>query len=103
MPDYKRHDPKGWCGDPRRGAAMGRNTYQDELDTYDGKLSLRRIHLNGDYDSNGTYWGYTSGTSLYWVANEELTIDYVIRIHGFSREVAKNKVREDYPNARFYR
>src|SRR5690606_26966366 len=23
-PSYSTNDPKGWCGDPRRGAAMGR-------------------------------------------------------------------------------
>ncbi|AXQ68563.1 hypothetical protein HOU00_gp113 [Caulobacter phage CcrPW] len=27
MPDYKTNDPKGYMGDPRRGAAMGRPTY----------------------------------------------------------------------------
>ena len=29
MPDYSTHDPKGWCGDPRRGAALGRATIQE--------------------------------------------------------------------------
>ena len=26
-PDYTTNDPKGWCGDPARGAALGRPSY----------------------------------------------------------------------------
>ena len=99
MPDYKVHDPRGWCGDPKRGAALGRRSYQDEDADWEGKLSLRRVYLSGDYDSNGTYWG-GGGEPLYWVANEELTIDYVIRARD--RKAAKEMVRSDYPKARFY-
>jgi hypothetical protein len=27
-PSYKTHDPKGWCGDPQRGAALGRHAHK---------------------------------------------------------------------------
>ena len=96
-PSYTTHDPRGWCGDPKRGAALGRPSYKGDLT---GKLTLRRIRLDsGGYDPNGTYFG--TGEPLYWVANEETTIDYVIR--ASDREDAKRIVRLTYPNARFYK
>lgn len=99
MPSYKTNDPRGWCGDPKRGAAMGRYSRMDEGPEYEGKFTLRRVRLdNGGYDSLGTYWGH--GEPLYWVANEEGSIDYNIR--ASSRDAAKAEVRFSYPKARFY-
>lgn len=100
MPNYKTNDPKGWCGDPKRGAALGRPTIHD-ADTEEGvKLTLRRVRLDsGGYDSNGTYFG--SGTPLYWYADEAGTVDAMVR--GSTREAAKKEIRQTYPNARFYR
>lgn len=97
MPDYKRHDPKGWCGDPKRGAALGRPTVQDESKDYTGKLTLRRSYLDCDgYDSNGTYFGW--GKPLYWCANENNTIDFMLRAPD--RQNARAQVLEKYPNAK---
>jgi len=97
MPSYTSNDPKGWGGDPSRGAALGRPTVQGELT---GKLYLRRVRLdNGGYDSNGTYFGV--GSPLYWCASADEEIDYMLRAH--CREDAKEKVRSRYPSARFFR
>jgi hypothetical protein len=64
------------------------------------KLSLQRIRLNsGGYDPNGTYFGW--GAPLYWYANDEGTVDAMLR--ASSRAEAKRKVLEKYPNAHFYR
>lgn len=99
-PDYKTNDPKGWCGDPTRGAALGRVTVQEEHKSWDGKLSLRRIYLdNGGYDRNGTYFG--DGGPLFWCANKDGTIDFMLR--ASSRGEAREKVLLTYPNARVRR
>ena len=98
MPDYKKWDPVGWCGDRSRGAALGRPTIEDEpKKEYVGKLSLKRSYLNsGGYDKNGTYFG--SGAPLYWCANEEGTIDFMLR--ASDRCEARKKVLKEYPNAK---
>lgn len=100
--DYKRHDPRGWGGDPSRGAALGRPTIHDLPRSAPVKLSLRRVYLNsGGYDPNGTYFGI--GAPLYWYAGEteEGEIDAMLRAP--SRDAAKEQIRRIYPNARFYR
>jgi len=99
-PSYKRFDPRGWGGDPKRGAAMGRPTVHDAPKDEQVKFTLRRIRLNsGGYDPNGTYFGI--GAPLYWYANDEGTVDAMLR--ATSRDEAKRKVLEKYPNANFYR
>ena len=99
-PSYKTRDPRGWGGDPTRGAALGRPTVTDKDRDADVKLHLRREYLNqGGYDRNGTYFGI--GRPLYWCADEDLEIDFMLRAD--TREEAKAKVRERYPNARFFR
>jgi hypothetical protein len=100
MPNYKTNDPRGWGGDPSRGAALGRDSICDEPPAYAGKLTLRRVRLDCQgYDPNGTYFGV--GRPLYWCANDEGTIDYVFRADD--RAAAKAHVLKDYPSARFYR
>jgi len=95
--EYKMNDPKGWCGDPRRGAALGRPTILEAPSTFDGKITLRRIYLNsGGYDANGTYFGF--GAPLYWYANEHGDIDAMLR--ASNREEARAKVLAKYPKAR---
>lgn len=99
MPSYKDNDPKGWGGDPSRGAAMGRGTIRGDI-TFNGKLTLKRSYLDsGGYDSNGTYFGH--GGPLYWYASEDGSIDGMLRAKD--RETAKAEIRETYPEARFYR
>lgn len=98
MPDYKTNDPRGWCGDPKRGAAMGRATIHDAPRDFAGKLALRRVYLSGDYDRLGTYWG-GGGDPLFWYADEEGQIDAVIRVKD--REAAKVEIGKTYPSATF--
>ena len=100
-PSYTSNDPRGWCGDPKRGAALGRSTITGE---YDGsKLTLRHIRLdNGGYDVNGTYFGFRHGLQgrLYWCADDSGEIDFMLR--ASDRADARRQVRENYPNVRFF-
>ena len=99
-PSYTDRDPKGWCGDPRRGAAMGRGSYHADDKGAPVKLYLRRIRLdNGGYDCNGTYFGH--GEPLYWVADASGDIDYMLRARD--REHAKRLVAAQYAAASFWR
>ena len=99
MPDYKTNDPKGWCGDPSRGAALGRPTIKGPED-FQGKLCLRKIRLdNGGYDVNGTYFGHWK--SLYWFASDGGEIDGMLRADD--REDAREQVLDMYPNAKVRR
>lgn len=101
LPSYKLHDPLGWCGDPKRGAAMGRYSYHaEDKAAYTGKLHIRRIRLvDGDYDLNGTYFG--GGVPLYWCASPDNTIDFMLRAKD--RFGACQQVRAQYPNAKIIR
>jgi len=100
VPDYAKNDPVGWRGDKSRGAALGRPSINDEPGDYAGKLNVRRVHLNsGGYDRNGTYFGH--GQPLYWCANEECTIDFMLR--ASSRDAAAAKVLQTYPKAKIWR
>jgi hypothetical protein len=95
-PDYKRNDPKGWYGDPRRGAALGRSAHHSTAEG--GKFFLRKVRLdNGGYDANGTYFGH--GDPLYWCTDCD-EVDFVFRAE--SRAAARAHVLEQYPEARFY-
>ena len=96
-PNYKRNDPRGWCGDPSRGAALGRPSVHSDKEG--AKLYLRRIVLDsGGYDSNGTYFG--TGNPLYWCTDGD-EIDFVLR--ASDRNSAKANVLERYPKAIFFR
>ena len=99
MISYQANGPKWWCGDPRRGAALGRPTITGDAG-YGGRLYLRRIRLNsGGYDRNGTYFGH--GRPLFWCASADGAIDRMTRADD--REDAKRLMLEEYPNARFFR
>jgi len=101
MLSYKTHDPKGWCGDPKRGAALGRSTWNEPTEgSFAKPLVLRHVPLDsGGYDPNGTYFGH--GERLYWVASADGAIDYVIRAPN--RQAARAAVLEEHPKARFFR
>lgn len=100
MPDYSTNDPRGWGGDPERGAALGRPTVHAADRDAPVKLYLRRVRLDQEgYDVNGTYFGI--GAPLYWCADESGEIDFMLRAHD--RDAAKYEVCERYPNARFFR
>lgn len=98
-PSYKDNDPRGWCGDPKRGAALGRPSIQGSR-SFSGRLFLRKIRLNnGGYDCNGTYFGI--GLPLYWFASDDGSIDEMLR--ASSREEACRLVLEKYPLAKVRR
>lgn len=72
---YSTNDPKGWCGDPTRGAALGRPTYHG---TPEEPITVRRSPLDRQgYDRNGTYFG--SGPSLFWFSDESGEVDAMTR------------------------
>lgn len=94
-PSYSTNDPKGWCGDPSRGAALGRPS--DHKPGFTGRLYVRRVNLNaGGYDANGTYFGI--GSPLYWAASECGEVDYMLRAPD--RAAARDIVLSRYPGAR---
>lgn len=84
-----------------RGAPMGRRSTIVDPDT-DSKFYLQQMQMvDGDYDAGGAYWGggnYTIGWMYRAVSGEN-----EIFIRAKNRGDAKNQVRVDFPNARFYR
>lgn len=93
MLTYTTNDPKGWCGDPSRGAALGRPTIRGE---YTGQvLHITRKQLDGDYDENGTYFG--QGEPLFWVHSDDGEFDYMLRAKDIG--AARVQVGKDYPGA----
>ena len=53
---YEKNDPKGWGGDPARGAAIGRRDITPAPPV--GTVTVQEIRLDRDgYDPLGTYWG----------------------------------------------
>jgi hypothetical protein len=91
------------------GAPMGRADKHVTIDKpqFDGlvykpiapKFSLRRIRLNGGgYDSGGAYWGI--GTPLYWADDGEGTERF---LRARTRELAKTTIREEFPEAKFWK
>jgi hypothetical protein len=81
---------------------MGRYSYHaEDKVAYAGKLHIRRIRLvDGDYDTNGTYFG-GGGNPLYWCASPDNTIDFMLR--AVDRGDACRQVRAQYPNAKIVR
>jgi hypothetical protein len=99
MPDYQDKDPKGFGGDPKRGAAMGRHSYKGDPD-YEGVLFLRQVRIDSQgYDINGTYWGTREADQpkLWWYASEDGTIDRMQ--DGMDFEQAAFLIRQEYPKA----
>lgn len=99
-PSYKANDPRGWCGDPTRGAALGRSSIHEHDDEQPIKLYLRKIRLDsGGYDPNGTYFG--TGQPLYWYADADGKVDAMLR--ATDRGAAIQAIRLRYPLATFFR
>jgi hypothetical protein len=91
MSSYDTHDPKGWCGDPSRGAALGRPAVLGEPA---GTVTVRKSPLDRQgYDRNGTYFG--AGQELFWYADEEGELDAVERAADIE-DVVK-VLRERFP------
>jgi hypothetical protein len=79
---YNVRDPRGWCGDPARGAALGRVSIRSLPIDYTGIISVFPIKLyDGDYDGNGTYFGFVPERPLWWIHAKkgELELDTVLR------------------------
>lgn len=93
-PSYKTNDPKGWCGDPKRGAALGRDSlHAEDPALFVCTLTVQRVELIDGYDENGTYFG--DGDPLFWCASECGEVDFMIRASDRSTAVAK--VKAQYP------
>lgn len=89
------------------GAPMGRRDTHDDRE-FAGKVMLQRVpFVDGAYDRGGAYWGSPANLwrcyALIWMDDikTDWHVDFFLRAN--SREEAKRKVREEYPNARFYR
>lgn len=92
---YRDGDPKGWGGDPSRGAAVGRRTLHG-APSFTGRLTFREVAVGPDgYDQCGTYWG--TGPRLYWYASDDGEIQGTVRALDAQHAVAR--IRESYPAA----
>jgi hypothetical protein len=98
MHDYSVNDPKGWCGDPKRGAALGRPTIHDAPKEFEGRILISDIRLRSDYDRNGTYFGFVPGTKLYWYRSDDGAIDAMVRKR--TRAEVRDHVLNIYPKAK---
>lgn len=92
---------KDWNPTPKvnasHGAPMGRPS--DSLEGFSGRLLLRRIPLEYDYDPGGVYWG--EGQPLYaWRALDGSLSGFV---RAQDREFAMAMIQEDAPGATFYK
>lgn len=90
------------------GAPMGRRNRCEMLPDEVGKSFLSIVYMvDGDYDSGGAYWG--RGPQPLWRAyceqeNTEGVIDVFDHfLRAGTREQAKAKLRDEFPNIRFYR
>ncbi len=64
---YETNDPKGWGGDPSRGAALGRRDITPAPPV--GTVTVQEIRLDRDgYDPLGTYYGV--GRKIFSVCGE---------------------------------
>lgn len=82
------------------GAEMGRRSiYPDDADA-PIKLHLECLRwYDGDYDKAGAYWG--SGKHVFCAFTEDNSVQIFKR--AGTRAGAKELIRSDLPNARFYR
>lgn len=94
---YEKNDPKGWCGDPRRGAAMGRRDLLPADAKAPIRLHLSKVRLSDGYDRLGTYWG--DGTQLWWAHDRECDVEVFVR--AADRQRAAGRVRQILPAATF--
>ncbi len=77
----------------RHGAPMGRHGRAGGPG--DAPLYLRKIRLNGGYDSGGAYWGARlPGESLYWYSTDDSSTEGYL--DAKSRDHAKAQLRETY-------
>lgn len=92
-PRHQQPDP-GWCGDPQRGASMGR--YSDLDPNTDQSLMLKGVRLIGDYDEGGAYWGGGHGTPPLWIVWDPQTSE-----ESYVRAWSEEEAKAQFPNANF--
>jgi len=97
------------------GAPMGRPNYLPDDREQPYLMHLTRLRwVDGDYDSGGAYWGYSSKHGDIYCAEVQNTsskLDFWqdegesvrVFVRAKDRELAKQQVRKLLPNARFYR
>lgn len=90
----------------RYGAPLG--DFPDRGDpSTDYKFHLQKIQfVDGDYDRAGTYWGGSGcPRAKLWGFMCDHEEDGLVRgfVRAANRLVAKVRIRDEYPNARFYR
>lgn len=83
---------------------MGRrNSIPDDISTA-GKLYLERLKfVDYDYDAGGAYWGGGAEGNIYRASGETVTEQVEIFVSANDRAQAKEKVREIFSGAIFYR
>lgn len=108
--------------DSRYGAPLGRFCGNPDPDA-EGRFTLQRVPIDsGGYDRGGAYWGH--GAELYYYASADGTAEGYFRLSSkhrseaalnlrqagkhkhsgeLSREGAKLQLREEFPQATFYR
>ena len=68
-----------------------------------GKLHLHKLRWAGyDYTPDGTYWGWTRGTNIYWTHGATFTEQVDVFVRACSRDHAKIAVLNLIPTAKFY-
>jgi hypothetical protein len=79
------------------GAPMGRPTIAGNKEAVVRLFRVRMV--DGDYDVGGAYWGGVPSEPLYAAIGD----DFQTFVRAKSREIAKKKLQEDYPDLRFLR
>jgi len=85
-----------------RGACMGRRDTMPDDPCQTIKLRVEKLRwVDGDYDQEGAYWGYTRGTAIYCAWDPHSGVKLFTR--ATSRYDAQHDFLEKVPGARFYR
>ncbi len=97
---FRTPDP-GWCGDPGRGAGMGRPS--DLAPDTTVTLTLTKVVLHGDYDEGGAYWGGGDDVPGVWCAadaeaGEERYVRAWSRAEAMAQFPKANFLAEDCPH-----
>jgi hypothetical protein len=83
------------------GSTMGRQSMPGRVGE-PVKVYLRKLKwVDGDYDEQGAYWGFVSGTNIYWANFDTAETNEDIFVRAGSRQDAKEQVLAQLPNARF--
>ena len=97
---YMKNNPRP-CS---RGAPMGDSPWRGASDGQ-YKFHMQLLHFtDGCYALDGTYWGAPANVYCAWDDDPEGQDNQVRTfVRACSRSVAKRMIRDEYPNARFYR